>query len=237
MQYTTDVRIIRLMCTGRVDPTMVADAFIDGADGLMVVGCHFGDCHYISGNFQGKVKVGVAERTLAYAGLNPARVAFNQCSSAEGERFVNLVTAFHRDIAQLGPLGTGDRLPLPQLKAKLAVARIALEKEKIRWVVGKFTEFNTTGNKYGERFTDHEMWRTLDTIIMDEMATHQILGELKNRPATVKDLAARLELPAPHVLRYVLALQRRGFVALDGIEGPSPVYRLVPEQAAASAAA
>ncbi|HOI96578.1 MAG TPA: helix-turn-helix domain-containing protein [Syntrophobacter fumaroxidans] len=69
------------------------------------------------------------------------------------------------------------------------------------------------------------------------MATHQILGELKNRPATVKDLAARLELPAPHVLRYVLALQRRGFVALDGIEGPSPVYRLVPEQAAASAAA
>lgn len=237
MQYTTDVRIIRLMCTGRVDPTMVADAFIDGADGLMVVGCHFGDCHYISGNFQGKVKVGVAGRTLAYAGLNPARVAFNQCSSAEGERFVNLVTAFHRDIARLGPLGTGDRLPLPQLKAKLAVARIALEKEKIRWVVGKFTEFNTTGNKYGERFTDHEMWRTLDTIIMDEMATHQILGELKNRPATVKDLAARLELPAPHVLRYVLALQRRGFVALDGIEGPSPVYRLVPEQAAASAAA
>ena len=58
MQYTTDVRIIRLMCTGRVDPTMVVDAFIEGADGIMVVGCHFGDCHYISGNYQAKVKIG-----------------------------------------------------------------------------------------------------------------------------------------------------------------------------------
>lgn len=237
MQYTTDVRIIRLMCTGRVDPTMIADAFIDGVDGIMAVGCHFGDCHYISGNFQGKVKVGVAARTLTYAGLNSARVAFNQCSSAEGERFVNLVTTFHRGISELGPLGTGDRLPLPELKAKLAIARTALAKEKIRWVVGKFTEFNTTGNKYGERFTEHEMWRTLDTIILDEMSTHQILGELKNGPAAVKDLAARLELPAPHVLRYILALQRRGFVALSGIEGPSPVYKIVPEQASAAAAA
>ncbi len=114
MQYTTDVRIIRLMCTGRVDPTMVADAFIEGADGIMVVGCHFGDCHYISGNYQAKVKIGLASRTLGYVGLNPGRVAFNQCSSAEGERFVSLVTAFHSSIREMGPLGSAERFPLPE---------------------------------------------------------------------------------------------------------------------------
>lgn len=235
MQYTTDVRIIRLMCTGRVDPTMIAEAFINGADGIMVVGCHFGDCHYITGNYQGKIKVGLASRALDYVGLNPERVSFNQCSSAEGERFVSMVTAFDRQIREMGPLGSADRMPLPALKERIAIAKTALGKEKLRWVVGKFTEFATKGNKYGERFTDHEMWRTLDTIIMDEMATFEILRELANGPAAVKDLAGRLNVAPPHVLRYVLALQRRGIVSLTDINGSSPRYRIV-EQAASYAA-
>jgi len=236
MQYTTDVRIIRLMCTGRVDPTMIADAFARGADGVMVVGCHFGDCHYITGNYQGKIKVGLAQRTLDYVGLNPQRVSFNQCSSAEGERFVSMVTAFDRQIQELGPLGTSDRIPLPKLREKLLIAQTALGKQKLRWVVGKFTEFATKGNKYGERFTDHEMWRTLDTIIMDEVATYEILRELRKGPASVKDVAERLELPPPHVLKYMLALQRRGIVSLAEIDGNSPQYQVVEEAAKAMAA-
>ncbi len=225
MQYTTDVRIIRLMCTGRVDPTMVADAFIEGADGLMVVGCHFGDCHYISGNFQAKVKIGLAARTLEYVGLNPARVAFNQCSSAEGERFVNLVTGFDRAIQELGPLGSAERFPLPDLKEKLATARTALDMQKLRWVVGKFTEFQGNGNKYGEKFTEHEMWRTLDTIVMDELATHEILKEMRKSPVSARELAERLGIAPPDALKYVLALQRRGLAELASIEGAAPMYR------------
>ncbi len=235
MQYTTDVRIIRLMCTGRVDPTMIAEAFLNGADGIMVIGCHFGDCHYITGNYQGKIKVGLATRALDYVGLNPKRISFNQCSGAEGDRFVSLVTAFDKEITELGPLGSADRLPLDELKQKVEIAKTALAKEKLRWVVGKFTEFATIGNKYGERFTDHEMWRTLDTIVMDEMATFEILRELGKGPAAVKELSERLQLPPPIVLRYVLALQRRDILGLADISGSSPRYRIV-DQAAASAA-
>ncbi|UCE84494.1 MAG: hydrogenase iron-sulfur subunit [Deltaproteobacteria bacterium] len=227
MQYTTDIRIIRVMCTGRVDPTMIAEAFINDADGVMVVGCHFGDCHYITGNVQGQIKVGLAERVLTYVGLSPKRVSFDQCSSAEGERFVKLVTDFNQGVRELGPLGNGDGLPAPELKEKLSIAKTILAKEKLRWVVGKFTVFVTEGNKYGEVFTDHEMWRTLDTIVMDEVATHQIMRELGQEAVAVKDLAARLKLPAPDVLRYVLALQRRELVDLDGVEGNSPRYKAV----------
>ena len=236
MQYTTDVRIIRLMCTGRVDPPMLADAFTKGADGVMVVGCHFGDCHYITGNYQGKIKVGLAGRVLDYVGLNPQRVSFNQCSSAEGERFVSMVTAFHKQIMEIGPLGNAESLPLPALMEKLAIAKTVLSREKLRWVVGKFTEFMTVGNKYGERFTEHEMWRTLDTIIMDEVATYEILRELGRGPAAVKELAANLNLPSPHVLKYVLALQRRGFVGLAEIDGSSPRYAVVDPLAREQAA-
>ena len=234
MQYTTDIRIIRLMCTGRVDPTMIAEALINGADGVMVVGCHIGECQYITGNVQGKIKVGLAIKVLDYVGLNPKRVSFNHCSSAEGERFVKLVTAFDDGIRELGPLGTGDRFPLPELREKLKIAKTALGKEKLRWVVSKFTEFATNGNKYGEIFTEHEMWRTLNTIVMDEVATHQILRELGQEALAVKDLAARLKLPPPHVLRYVLALQRRELVDLDGVEGNSPRYRAVEPRADAA---
>jgi len=232
MQYTTDIRIVRLMCTGRVDPVIIAEAFVNGADGVMVVGCHFGDCRYISGNIQGKIKVGLAARVLTYVGLNPGRVSFDQCSSAEGERFVRLITEFDNGVRALGPLGTGDRLPLPDLKEKVKVAKTALAKEKLRWVAGKFTEFATKGNKYGERFTEHEMWRTLDTIVIDEVATHQIIQALEQGPGVVRKLADQLKLPPPHVLRYVLALQRRGLVELDGIEGTSPRYRLTEVKAA-----
>jgi coenzyme F420-reducing hydrogenase delta subunit len=215
------------MCTGRVDPTMIAEAFINGADGVMVVGCHFGDCHYITGNVQGKIKVGLAERVLTYVGLSPKRVAFDQCSSAEGERFVRLVTDFNQGVRGLGPLGTGDDLPLPELKEKMKIAKTVLGKDKLRWVVGKFTVFATEGNKYGEVFTEHEMWRTLDTILIDEVATYEILRQLGQGSSAVKDLAARLKLPPPHVLRYVLALQRRGLVDMAGVEGNSPVYKTV----------
>ncbi len=235
MQYTTDIRIIRLMCTGRVDPTMVAGAFIDGADGIMVVGCHFGDCHYISGNYQARVKIGLAARTLDYVGLNPGRVAFNQCSSAEGERFVSQVTAFDRTLREIGPLGTGDRVSLPELKEKLETARTALGKEKLRWVVGKFTEFQSNGNKYGEKFTEHEMWRTLDTIVMDEIATHEILKEMRKGPVSVKDLAARVNIAPPDALKYVLALQRRGLAGLAGVEDSTPRYQVIERAAEAAA--
>jgi len=215
---------------------MLADAFMKGADGVMVVGCHFGDCHYITGNYQGKIKVGLASRTLDYVGLNPQRVSFNQCSSAEGERFVSMVSAFDQKIRELGPLGNAESIPLPELQQKLAIAKTILSREKIRWVVGKFTEFTTIGNKYGERFTEHEMWRTLDTIIMDEVATYEILRELEGGPASVKDMAAKLRLPAPHVLKYVLALQRRGFLGIAEIDGNSPRYQIVDPMAKKEAA-
>ncbi|RLB79331.1 MAG: hypothetical protein DRH17_13920, partial [Deltaproteobacteria bacterium] len=103
---------------------------------------------------------------------------------------------------------------------------------KLRWVVGKKPVFIDPGkgNKYGEVFTEHEINRTLSGIIIDEMATHSILAALQKKPAAVKDLAKELEIPAPDALKYVLALKRRGFVELDGVEGTSPIYKYKAEE-------
>ena len=136
-----------------------------------------------------------------------------------------------------GPWGRPTGVPFPALKDKLLTAKTALAKEKLRWVVGKFTEFTSTGNKYGEKFTEHEMWRTLDTIVMDEVATFEIMDELQKGPAAAKELAERLFLPAPHVVRYVLALQRRGIVSPAGVQGQSPLYRIAEQTGPAGVSA
>ena len=80
------------MCTGRIDPAIVAGAFKNGLDGLLAVGCYFGDCHYITGNHQAKAKMDITRKLLKHAGLNEDRVAFRQCSSGEASVFVEIIT-------------------------------------------------------------------------------------------------------------------------------------------------
>jgi F420-non-reducing hydrogenase iron-sulfur subunit len=215
------------MCTGRVDPALVADAFVHGADGVLVIGCYFGDCHYMQGNFMAKHKLDMAGEMLEYAGMNPTRLQFRNLSSAEAANFANYNTEFVEQIKEIGPLGTGDKIGMPALKEQLEIAYKALAGPKLRWVVGKKPVFidNARGNKYGEIFTEHEINRTLSGIVIDEMATQSILAALQKKPAAVKDLAKELEIPPPDTLKYVLALKRRGFVEMDSVEGTSPIYK------------
>jgi len=79
------------------------------------------------------------------------------------------------------------------------------------------------------------MWRTLDTIVIDEIATHGILKEMKKGAASVRELSQRLEIAPPDVLKYVLALQRRGLVGVAGIDGATPSYKLLERAAEAAA--
>jgi hypothetical protein len=181
----------------------------------------------MQGNYMAKHKLDMAREMLAYAGMNPTRLQFRNLSSAEAANFAKYNTEFVEQIKGLGPLGTGDKVGMPQLKEQLEIAQKSLAGPKLRWVVGKKPVFidPARGNKYGETFTEHEINRTLSGIIIDEMATHSILAALQKKSAAVKDLAKELEIPAPDALKYVLALQRRGFIEMEGVQGTSPIYK------------
>ncbi len=193
----------------------------------MIVGCHFGDCHYITGNFQAKIKIDMTRRLLKHIGLNEQRLSFQQCSSGEAAVFVELVTRFSEKIRDLGPIGSqGDSLQAPEIFRKLAVAEAVLAGEKIRWVVGKQSEFLKSGNKYGEVFTEHEFIRAIDMIIVEETEVQEIIGQLKIGAQSVKDLAASLAIPSAKVFRYITALQRKELVQLEKVDGRTPLYQL-----------
>ena len=215
------------MCTGRMDPATVVRAFKKGLDGLMVVGCYFGDCHYIIGNYQAQAKIDITRKLIEYVGVNKSRLAFRQCSSGEASVFVQLITEFDAKIKELGPIGeSGDPLKAPEIFEKLKIAEAVLASEKIRWVIGKRTPFLESGNIYGEIFTEHEFNRAIDMIIVEETEVQEILGRLEESAQSVKDLAHALAIPSERVFRYVTALVRKEMIRLDRVEEQTPMYRM-----------
>jgi len=216
------------MCTGRMDPAAVARAFKKGLDGLMVVGCYFGDCHYISGNYQAQAKIDITRKLLDYIGVNKERLVFRQCSSGEAAVFVELVSEFDAKIKELGPIGDGgDPLKAPEVFERLKIAEAVLAGEKIRWVIGKRAPFLESGNIYGEVFTKHEFDRAVDMIIVEETEVQEILASLKEGARSVKDLAKDLAIPSERVFRYVTSLVRKEMVRLEKVDDRTPMYQLI----------
>ena len=101
LQYPVNVRVIRVPCSGRVDPLYIIKALQEGADGVLVSGCHPGDCHYISGNLVARRKFAMLRSFLTYLGIEPQRVQFSWVSASEGGRFAALVEKVVRDVEGL----------------------------------------------------------------------------------------------------------------------------------------
>jgi coenzyme F420-reducing hydrogenase delta subunit len=103
IQYPASVRIVRVPCTGRINPFFIIKALTDGWDGIVVSGCHPGDCHYISGNLVARRRFDVLSKLLDFFGIEPGRVNFMWASAAEGERFATLIEKATEKVKKLGP--------------------------------------------------------------------------------------------------------------------------------------
>jgi len=101
-KYPANVRIIRVMCSGRVEPYFIFEAFKRGADGVIVAGCHIGDCHYISGNLQAERRVEKVKKALEYLGIGAERLRLEWISAAEGEKFAHVMREFTAKVKALG---------------------------------------------------------------------------------------------------------------------------------------
>jgi F420-non-reducing hydrogenase iron-sulfur subunit len=105
IQYPPNIRIIRVMCSGRIDPAFVLEAFKDGADGVLVAGCHLpSDCHYISGNFKALRRITLLKDVLRDFGIEPERLRLEWISASEGDKFAAVVRDMVDEIKRLGPI-------------------------------------------------------------------------------------------------------------------------------------
>lgn len=107
MKYPPNIRIIRVMCSGRIEPSYILRALELGADGVIITGCHLGDCHYIAGNEQAKKRVEMTTELLETMGIDPRRLRLEWISASEGARFASVMTDFVEEIKELGPSPLG----------------------------------------------------------------------------------------------------------------------------------
>lgn len=107
LQYPPNVKIVRVMCSGRVDPGHIFRAFETGVDGILVAGCHPGDCHYISGNERAEERVGTAKKVAEIIGIGEDRIRLEWISASEGVRFAEIIEDFIKEIKAKGPNPVG----------------------------------------------------------------------------------------------------------------------------------
>lgn len=139
IQYPPNIRIVRVMCSGRIDPAFVLEAFRNGADGVLVAGCHLpSDCHYVSGNFKALRRMTLLKRLLQDFGLEPERLRLEWVSASEGDKFADIIRDMVEQIKKLGPN------PLKKM-------RRAVEEEpeiaKLRVETSKYLEQTQKGDK------------------------------------------------------------------------------------------
>jgi F420-non-reducing hydrogenase iron-sulfur subunit len=103
IQYPPSIRVVRVPCSGRVNPYFIIKSLLDGWDGVVVSGCHPGDCHYISGNLVARRRFAILKELIEFFGIEPGRVNFMWVSAAEGERFAVLIRKATAIVKKLGP--------------------------------------------------------------------------------------------------------------------------------------
>jgi len=121
IQYTTEIRLIRLMCSGRVDPAFIFKAFSNGSDGVFIGGCRLGECNYITqGNYHVLNIVLLCKKIMEHIGLNPERLRIEFMSSGDGIIFTEVINDFGKKVKDLGPLGKAEGINQNDLKSRLA---------------------------------------------------------------------------------------------------------------------
>ena len=222
--YPPNIRIVRVMCSGRVDPVIVLETLAKGADGVMVLGCHPGDCHYVDGNLQAERRTRMLKRLLALTGLEPERLRLEWISASEGGRFSHLVKEFTAQITKLGPSPLAGDKPNKNILTNVLAAKGAAEDFRLRLLVGREKTMTEDANVFGEKVSEEKFNKTLEDIISSEYVRNKICLLLRDGPLSVKDLSKRLDLEPPKVLRHIVIMRRKGLVAIDKIEGTTPLY-------------
>lgn len=225
MQYPPNLRVIRVMCSGRVDPVIILEMFGNGADGVIVTGCHPGDCHYIEGNLHEERKIKMLKKLMTLTGLEPERLRLEWVSAAEGQRFAHIVTEFTEQIRKLGPSPVSREDPNHEVLENLQAAKNAASSSKLRVLVGRERELTEKNNVYEEKILQEEFDSLLGDAVETEFTRHRIHILTRDKPHSVKELSSIVGIKSAAVLCHIVNMRRRGMITLDHVEGTTPFYK------------
>lgn len=214
IQYEPNIRIIRMMCSGRAEPSFVLDALEQGADGVCVLGCHFGDCHYINGNYEANRRMELLKKLFEHIGMDDKRIMIEWVSAAEGERFSQIVNDFTDQIRNLGPLPE-------EYATKLKFLKGAIEGERLRIVLGSTKRAFEGGEIEEEKYTN-----AMFDIAIEEVERAKIFQSLEeNGPLTVPEISKLADIPKMKIWRHILALTQKNILEPVGEKDDYMLYQ------------
>ncbi|MEJ2248178.1 MAG: hydrogenase iron-sulfur subunit [Candidatus Lokiarchaeota archaeon] len=225
MQYPSNLRVIRVMCSGRVDPEFIFEGFKTGLDGIIVMGCHPGDCHYLEGNYEAMMKFDMTKKFLKYVNLDD-RVRLEWVSASEGNRFAEVITDFTENIRKLGPSPINGE-DCEEILENLEAIHLAATGYRMRALVGRERALIEQGNVYEELIPKEKFDTLFNKAIYDEYLRSRMLISLRKDSKSVKDLAIELNIPANEVLDHILVLKGRGNISMSKIVGITPLYMVM----------
>jgi len=223
VQYPPNMRVIRVMCSGRVDPKFIFEGLLQGIDGIFVMGCHPGDCHYLEGNYEAEKKFNMVVKFLKMINFEE-RIRLDWVSASEGTRFGQVVTDFINHIKNLGPSPLSGNYPDQMLMDKLRAIERATGTDRMRALVGRERKITEEENEYGEKVPLEKFNAIFNSAIYDEYIRARILIALEKDSKSVKDLASLLEIDPSEILENILILKGRSQVEMKEILGISPIY-------------
>jgi len=215
LQYTTEIRLIRVMCSGRVDLEFVLRAFSNGMDGVFIGGCRLNECNYIThGNYDALSMTLLCKKIMEHIGLNPERLRIEFMSSGEGILLTEVINDFVNEVEELGPLGKSEGIDENGLNFKLeAVTKLVpyiklVERERLR-VPSRSEE------AYNKFFISDEVNRLFNELIGDKLAISQIMLLLREKPLPTVEISKILGLNPSEISRHMNSSSRQGFIRYD----------------------
>ena len=227
-QYPTEIKIIRVMCSTRIDPVILLETFKNGADGIFLGGCHLGDCHYITGNYHTIHKVELTKQLLDMAGMNRDRLKLEWISASEGQMFANKVKNFIDNIKTLGPSPISASFSEDEKDKKaLTAATIARDTAmsfRLRSVVARIRKSVDEGNVYGDKVPAERFETLMKQLTTDEYIRSSILKTLSSDPKTVEEISDEIGIPSDIIFKNVARLWKKQMILPSGHKEASPTY-------------
>lgn len=214
-QYPPHIRLIRVMCSARVDLLHILRALSNGVDGIFIGGCHLCDCHYVTnGNFNAFSMVQVCRKLLERIGLFPERVRLEWVSAGEGIRFANFMNEYSAELTKLGPLGKAEGMNETTLGFKLAAVNKLIPYIKLV-LTQRLHVAERTEEAYRAFFASAEFERLFDELISEKLAISLITTLLSEKSQSTGEIAEALGLKPSEVARYMIDSSRYGLVRYD----------------------
>ncbi len=219
------IHIVQVMCIGRIDPAIVLETFAKGADGVLVIGCHPPDCHYIEGNLHAERKIKMLMALISLTGLEPERLQLDWTYASEIHRFAKIIDDSRNLVKALGPSPLAGRRPDTNMLLNMKAAKAAAEGFRLRVLVGREKELAEKENVYGERIPQEEFDALLREIVEAEFIRQKIFFLMKERPMSVREIAAIVNMDPALVLRQIVNMRVKGMITLDHVERTTPLYK------------